>query len=187
MVYLIKKFFNWIKFLNLDLLIHLLMNDLSSNKTLRISSPCPMSLNSLKNNNGDNYCKSCSKNIVDYRGKSWEELLTIYQKGSCGIFDQKEIADGIQWIWYKKILFYGLSFLSILGISVKPVFSQSNKTTTTTDSVWIDTKPAPKECVNENQLNSNSTENPKAKPKNNKGIFRKKKKKKYRALGCPDF
>lgn len=164
------------------------MNHFSKNNQLKISKPCPMNLNSMDKKNGNFYCKSCSKAIIDYRGMKWEDFISSYKNGECGIFDQKELVENIKWVWYKKIIFNFLGLISIIGFSVKPVFAHNNSGNIK-DSVLVDNKPAPLECINENQFIPELADLPK-KPNKKKSFFRKQKKtkpKKLLVLGCPDF
>jgi hypothetical protein len=93
---------------------------------LFIPAPCPMSLASMTPNKDCFYCKSCSKNVVDYREKSDLEIMSSIDQNTCGIFYEDQLRGQKTKPFYYSILFYILSFLSIIGFTVKPMSAFAN-------------------------------------------------------------
>jgi hypothetical protein len=87
-----------------------------------IENPCPMILARIKKD-GDFYCKSCSKEIIDFRNKSNEEIISQSKDGSCGIYNEDQVTKthyGIR----KRFLFQLLTIFSFIGLNVKPLQAQ---------------------------------------------------------------
>lgn len=145
---------------------------------LRIENPCPFALTKM-NKCGDNYyCKSCSKTIIDFRGKPVEDLKFLIDKDTCGIFSVDQLPGQQPMKWPRQFLLCGLTFLSFLGFSVKPLSAQ---TITPKDSVSINRKsPTKIESKRDKPMvkdTCNTTEK--------QGLLRRKKKQKL--IGCPAF
>lgn len=97
---------------------------------MRIDRPCPMYLSS-KNGPDSYYCKSCSKSVIDFRGKSTEEIEQSLTSETCGIFSANQLTDQPTMRWPQRILFTLLSIASFLGVSVSPLNAQTNSATNT--------------------------------------------------------
>lgn len=150
-------------------------------KNLRIDNPCPFA--PLKRNkNADGYaCKSCKKTVIDFRGKTAEEIKCSVNRNTCGIFTIDQLSEQPKMKWSKQLLFYCLTFLSMLGVSVKPLKAQA--TVNNIDSTAISIKSSHSKATaieigNKGLLRSN-------KSKKKQGIFDRKKK--TRVIGCPSF
>ena len=89
---------------------------------IQINNPCPMLLSKMKTDNGF-YCSSCKKDIVDYRGKSEDQILQHIEENTCGIFDENAVNTpnfGLR----HRFLFKLLTILSFVGLNVKPIQAQ---------------------------------------------------------------
>ena len=92
---------------------------------MRIDQPCPMYLSS-KNGPDSYFCKSCSKSVIDFRGKSSEEIEQSLTSETCGIFSNDQLTDQPLMRWPQRIVFTLLSIVSFLGVSVSPLNAQTN-------------------------------------------------------------
>jgi hypothetical protein len=153
------------------------MNTQNTTGGLRIEKPCPF-VPTKGNKVGDNfYCKSCSKTIIDFRGKSPEEIKCVAGKGVCGIFSLDQLPGQQRLGFFKQVLFYGLAALSLLGFSIKPVSAAQPQK-----------QSSPPSYNSTAVSNTDDPANHKKKEKKKKGLFHKKKKiRKWRTLGCVDF
>ncbi len=112
-----KYFF---RFLHLEKRLKLAyMNDTTK---IRIEPPCPMMLSKMKTENGY-YCNSCSKKIVDFRGKTEVEIKNKLEEGQCGIYDKQTVSTPTFGFKYQ-FLFKTLALLSLIGFNVKPLQAQ---------------------------------------------------------------
>jgi hypothetical protein len=84
---------------------------INNSELLRIEKPCPFVPTSLNKCGANFYCKSCSKHIVDFRGKTMDEIKLEVNNNTCGIFTN-DLLPGQQSIrGYQQILFYLLALL----------------------------------------------------------------------------
>ncbi|MES2591204.1 MAG: hypothetical protein V4608_04915 [Bacteroidota bacterium] len=99
---------------------------------LKIEKPCPMLLARMsKDQNNTIFCKACKKNIVDFRDKSLDEILSSITKETCGIFNSNQLKGQSNMTFLRQLLFYGLMILSFFGCNVRPI-NISNKSNDTT-------------------------------------------------------
>jgi hypothetical protein len=73
------------------------------------------------------YCESCAKNIVDFRGKSVEEISKIRTENpriSCGVFDS-EAASADSRTSVQNIFRIAFAAIFVLGFNVTTLFGQS--------------------------------------------------------------
>ncbi len=145
-----------------------------------INNPCPASLKKIKTNNF--YCKSCCKNIVDFRKNTNEELNAYFisnkSKNICGVFNENQVTVPKKSMVYN-IKYFALVFLSFLGFHVSPIYSQNNDSLKKKNNSF--------EISKENQTVNNNTKNkPYKKVKKRKAFFRKNKKTRT-VTGCPAF
>lgn len=151
---------------------------------IKLSNPCPMLISRMKNEGADYYCKSCTKVVVDYSNKSIEEIIASFQPGTCGIFNPEHVQPNPTMPYSRRFLFYGLTLLSFFGFNVKPIQSQTN--TPKKDSTSISITPRAVVISDSDTVKKSNSSTPIKKEK--KGFFRRKKKvRKFRPIGCPDF
>jgi len=151
---------------------------------IQLSNPCPMLLARMKNEGADYYCNSCSKVVVDYSNKSIEEIIATFKPGTCGIFNPAHVQPNPPMPFKRRFLFYGLTLLSFFGFNVKPL--QAQTTLTKKDSSSISITPRAVVISDSDTVKTNTSSTPIKKDK--KGLFRRKKKmRKFRPIGCPDF
>jgi hypothetical protein len=152
-----------------------------------IENPCPMILNRIKKE-GDFYCKSCSKEIIDFRNKSSEEIISKSKDGSCGIYNEDQVTKthyGIR----KRFLFQLLTIFSFIGFNVKPL--QAQETPKKTQPINLSKDSIQKPVIGRIAIDPKRDtllipENDKVKPKK-KWFRRKKKNVKGSTIGCPSF
>ncbi len=156
------------------------MNNPAANN-LRIDSLCPFVPTSMNMCGSDFHCKSCKKTIVDFRGKSLDEIASSLKPETCGVFTSDQLPGQQEMTWSRKWLFYGMAVLSVLGFSIRPVSAQPP--VKRNQMVVIDktsTKQNPITVCEKREATS------KSKP-GRRGIFGRKKRKVYRFVGCPSF
>lgn len=140
----------------------------------RIDNPCPFSPTIMNKREEGYFCKSCNKTIIDFRGKTSEEIKNKVKKGTCGIFTRDQLPGQQQMKLSHKLFFYFLSFISVLGFAIKPVSAQPKKPMT--DSISQNIKPNSK--TKDGALKSETL-------KKRKSFFNRKEK--HRLIGCPQF
>lgn len=101
-------------------------------KELSIENPCPVLLMRMKKSDDGFYCSSCARNVIDFRGKSDEEIKANMKAGACGIFDVAQLPSQQRMSVKRQLVFYSLAFLSLLGFNVQPAAAQTRDTTKTT-------------------------------------------------------
>lgn len=149
---------------------------------MKVDNPCPFLLIRMQKD-GDNYfCKSCSKTVIDFRGKTEEEIKCVADKDTCGVFSIDQLSGQQRQSFFRQTAFYFLTVLSFLGFNIKPLTAQTIDTTKTPKDTIIvsNTKNIKKNAVTTNQINQKEYQNP---PKKN--VFRRKKK--ITVIGCPAF
>ena len=151
---------------------------------IKLSNPCPMLLARMKNEGPNYYCKSCTKVVIDYSNKSIEEIIASFQPGTCGIFNPEHVQPNTSMPFKRRFLFYGLTLLSFFGFNVKPLQSQTTATKKDSTSIYITPKAV---VISDSDTVKTNSSNTIAK-KDKKSLFRRKKKmRKFRPVGCPDF
>lgn len=156
-------------------------------KEIQINNPCPMLLSKMKTDNGF-YCSSCKKDIVDYRGKSEDQILQHIEENTCGIFDENAVNTpnfGLR----HRFLFKLLTILSFVGLNVKPIQAQvvpkqQENITIEKDSIH---EPVIGKIKIEPKRDTLLFEDPSTKNKKKWFVKRKKKKPTYKTIGCPSF
>lgn len=151
----------------------------TTNDNLRIENPCPFVPSRMNKDGADFFCKSCSKTIVDFRGKTADEIKCSINKDTCGVFTIDQLQGQQQMKLSRQLLFYCFTVLSILGFSVRPLSAQT--TQTKKDTILVDIKPNYQDSI---QTAKTKIEKADSKTEK-KGLFRRKKK--YRVTGCPSF
>ena len=65
-----------------------------------ISDPCPMKTAQFTPAVGGHHCASCNKVVIDFRGKSNEEITAVlhsrYGQKTCGVFHPKQVTTGFR-------------------------------------------------------------------------------------------
>lgn len=91
--------------------------------------PCPESVDSFSNKNGEIHCEACSRNLIDFTGMSNEEVQqTIADNpGGCGVFYEDQISDQHQ-NENRSMFRIAFAVVFVLGINAS-VFAQSCHTT----------------------------------------------------------
>jgi hypothetical protein len=149
-----------------------------------ILHPCPMLLARMSQQDGSHFCGSCKKNVVDFRGKTIEEIQVNSTPDTCGIFytDQVHVAKPKR--WYVKLAFHFLVCLSFLGVSVKPLFGQHETTEILKTNENLPVCHAPKEGAEQEEVARQKEFRQGKAP-----LSRKKRRGKYRfvTIGCPSF
>lgn len=92
---------------------------------LQIKNPCPVVLMRMQKKEGNYHCGSCEKNILDLRGQSRESIKQQVGPDSCVILNSNQLVIQPKFRFYRKMLFSCLTFLSVLGFSVKPLKAQN--------------------------------------------------------------
>ena len=111
---------------------------------------CDQRLENLKSTSSGFYCGQCSKNLIDFRGKSKAEFdhITKTQKGGCGVFYDYQINDmtEVELNWRKPL--FAFSVLGSMLFSRQGVAQYHSKQ----DSiVMLDSVSIPKDTVAEVQ------------------------------------
>ena len=130
-----------------------------------------MTIKAMKKKHGEFHCKSCSKKIIDFRGKSYNEIKTKSTPETCGIFNIDQVQPHTNYTYYKKNIFKALTILSLIGFHVSPLSANVYSLNT-------------KEKI-ELQKEKEKSKKEKKKRKKRWNPFRKKKK--FPAVGCPSF
>lgn len=102
------------------------MNNSTQSNTLHVPSPCSMTMNRLKKEDGF-YCGSCKKDIVDFRDKTDEEIIAYFKSASektCGIFNEQQVSVPT-YSWKHAFLFKALAVMAFIGFNVSPMSAQS--------------------------------------------------------------
>lgn len=168
----------------------------AQNNTLRLPSPCPMTMNRLKKDDGF-HCNSCKKDIVDFRNKTDEEIIA-YLKAStqnpCGIFREEQVSVPT-YSWKSAFLFKALTVLAFIGFNVSPMSAQATipklNTNTSNNERPICPKNNGKPSYHKNttqksDLNKNEIIN-EERPSKRKGRRVVRGRIKYTPIGCPSF
>ncbi len=154
---------------------------------IRIEHPCPMVLSKMKTEDGF-YCKSCAKNIVDFRGKSQTEIKREFKENQCGIFDEQIVSTPTFGFKYK-FLFKTLTLLSLIGFNIKPLYAQETKKQKDSLQINNDTlrQPVIGKITIEPKRDTLLIMDPDDMKHKKRRFFRRKKKVVGRTIGCPSF
>ncbi len=114
-------------------------------------------------------CKSCKTQVIDFRGKTTEEIKRLAAPDTCGIFTADQLPGQEKMSVSRKMVFYALAFCSFLGFNVTPVYASP--------------KPLKAETAmfEASDSQKDDTKKPKKKKKSKKG------KKTSVTIGCPSF
>lgn len=95
-------------------------------KQIHIENPCPFVPKEGNKTEKGFYCKSCRKNIIDFRNQDKEDIQRQLTPDTCGVFDSDQVTTGHLSL-LKRILFRGLTVVSFLGFHISPVQSQTRE------------------------------------------------------------
>jgi len=156
---------------------------------LRVENPCPFVPTTFtKTEECNHFCKSCSKTIIDFRGKTDEEIKAVITKDTCGIFTSDQLPAQQKMALKRKPLFYLMTVLSALGFSVKPAVAQTVQNNP--DSLKVNTQQKPPALTKAQQEEIKKklikagilvATAPKDEKKEAEKVI------KYRTIGCPSF
>jgi hypothetical protein len=147
---------------------------------LRIDNPCPMLLSRMSKTDSGFSCKSCKREVIDFRDKTPEEIATAITADTCGIFNNSQLAAAPKHSLFRKGIFAALTVLSFLGFNVSPV----NAAPVRSSGAMI-TQSGAGQDEKENASLSKKTSGSAAKPKPKKKSH--KKTKEFKTIGCPSF
>lgn len=137
-----------------------------------------MPVDKFNQNNNSFYCKSCNKELIDFREKTSHEIADkISCKEICGIFYSDQLFQPV-FPFKFKLYFAVLTLFAFLGFNVKPVSAQTLKA----DSI---VSKAVREKAGE-AIQKNQEDKLKAKKKE-KTKYGNRKKNKFRVIGTPSF
>lgn len=159
----------------------------SESNNLSISKPCPVSLLRMKKAGNNHFCSTCSKTIIDYRNKSIEEIEKEIQPTTCGIFLLEQLKGQTSFTFLKQLLFNGLTILSFLGFSVRPVNAQTKVAKKDTTVEVIHAKIKDSIAPSPNEIKAMKLQQKIELREAKKRKKRSKKKRKYHVTGCPSF
>jgi hypothetical protein len=152
-----------------------------------IENPCPMILARIQKE-GDFYCKSCKKDIIDFREKSDKEIIEKSKDGVCGIYNEDQVTT-TNYGFRKRFLFQLLTVLSFIGFNVKPIQAQETPKKTEPIKVAKDTlrEPVIGKIKLDPKRDTLLMSDPDLEKPKKKWFRRKKKKVTGRTIGCPSF
>ena len=81
------------------------------NSQLRVENPCPMLLSRMSAGDGCFECKSCKKEVIDFRNKSSEEIKDLSTPETCGIFTLDQLPGQQKWVFLGKRCFMPWHFV----------------------------------------------------------------------------
>ena len=144
-------------------------------ENLRIDNPCPMMLGRM-DKNGDNFaCKSCQKEVIDFRNKSTEEIANTITRNTCGVFYTHQLTAQQRMSAFRQTMFYALTVLSFLGFNVSPF-----------NAAPVQQNLTERPEIKSTSGNGKNDDEKKQKRKTKKQIKRMKKHK-FTTMGCPSF
>lgn len=138
-------------------------------ENLRIDKPCPVLLSRMANNGNTLNCKSCQKEVIDFRNKTPEEIKALLTANTCGIFRNEQLSAPPRMTFFRKGVFAALTVLSFLGFNVGPV------------------NASPARPVRTGITASSGTFDEKEKKPKSKKKKKHKKTKEFKTIGCPSF
>ena len=147
----------------------------SANQHIQVHKPCPVQLRNMDKLQGCYFCKSCEKQITDFRNLSNGEIIDQITPNTCGIFDSDQLNQS-KIPFFRKIIYYVLSLISLLGFNIPSNFAQVSSSQK--DSIKKVVKP----------IDNPNFKLEKKKPSKAYRRHRKKyKKRKYQVIGTPSF
>lgn len=148
---------------------------------LKIERPCPMYLTDAKKSGDFHYCKTCTKQVRDFRGMSFEQIMAEIKPGQCGTFDSEQLPGQPTLSFRRRLLFYSLMLISFLGFQVHPISAQAYQDT----SLLNDTSLKSNAKIDKKK-SCNDCKEVKEKSKKHRSLFRFRRR--YRKLrGCFNF
>lgn len=148
---------------------------------LKVINPCPVRLSRMEKDCDTFFCNSCTKKVIDFRGKTYEEIVRMSDKDTCGIFTEDQLPGQQRLGTLRQTIFYGLAILSFLGFNVKPLSAQTSDTTKTQmEPVEISQKDRKEKMPASDKVSKPIT------VERHKCLLRKRGKKR-RITGCPEF
>ena len=107
---------------------------------IQLGYPCPENVAGMPKTGCGNYCTTCTKNIVDFRGKSTAEVkqfLSENKSVTCGIFAPEHVKDPVK---NEVSSMFRIAFAAIfvLGFNVNMLFGQTQCTTQPSEGVKVD-------------------------------------------------
>ncbi|MBX7050929.1 MAG: hypothetical protein K1X54_02740 [Flavobacteriales bacterium] len=154
----------------------------SDNEKIYLEQPCPVARIRLTNKDGQSYCRSCHKTLVDFRDADPKEIKSKCNQDTCGIFYSDQIVTPTFNTTYK-IKFYILTLLSVLGMNVTPLRAQKKHR-------LKPIPPATQQQIERDKEHPNPPANftPVNPHQKNKSLRKPKRRKKpYITYGCPSF
>lgn len=148
---------------------------------LKVENPCPFLLERMKKDGENYFCGSCRKTIVDFRGKTEEEIKCAINKETCGIFTIDQLPGQQKKHWLRRACFWGLTVLSFLGYSVRPLSAQTTTKAEKNTEVVYKKKNTKKEA---DRIHKATV---KEKEKNTRKKKAHRRKKQFRVIGTPSF
>lgn len=97
--------------------------------SLEIKQPCSENFNQFTPTKNGGFCDSCSKEVVDFTGKSPEEIMNYFQqksgKNTCGQFTRNQLATTYTAPTKKYNFFKGLAFACLSLFTFNTVTAQT--------------------------------------------------------------
>ena len=153
-------------------------------KNLRVENPCPMYLGRMKKNGTEFFCESCKKEVIDFRNKNNTEINNIISSNICGVFTSDQLQGQKKMPLIRKVTFFSLMIFSILGFNVNPLSAQTENKS---DSLEVKKQNIQKEKDNNKKILNEGRKTKKIDKAKRTGLFRRRKKKEKKVIGCPSF
>lgn len=157
---------------------------------MKVYQPCPIYLSKRNKTEGGYFCSSCDKCIVDFRGKSMEEIKAVATPDTCGIFTRDQLSSVPVMPLPRRVVFSLLTVVSFLGFHIQPVRAQQEPNLPReTPSQAVKTDPsgerkvAPQTCTAPVKEEKKETEQTNDRRKGRKSRRRET----FRVTGCPAF
>ena len=145
-----------------------------------LNPPCPVAFSKLDKGNGEFNCGSCKKDLVNFRGKSFDKIKNKSTADTCGIFNHDQVKPFNNFGFFKRSVFKTLTVLSLMGFNVKPLpanaISFESHSTTETQTLLTSTEGGDDDSKKSKRRRRRGRWNP----------FRKKRKE-FPIIGCPSF
>lgn len=133
-----------------------------------------MALTKIEKGNDNFHCGSCAKNLIDFRGKNYDEIKAKSTPETCGIFDDNQVKPYTNFGFLRRSTFRMLTIFSLAGFNVSPMTANAySKESNHTIEIM-------------KGEGDSKTKKEKKKRKKRWNPFRKKKKK-FTPIGCPSF
>lgn len=96
---------------------------------LEIKQPCSENFNQFTPTKNGGFCGSCSKEVIDFTGKSPEEIMNYFQqkssKNTCGQFSSHQLATSYTTPTKKYSFFKGLAFACLSLFTFNTITAQT--------------------------------------------------------------